>query len=427
MRRALLIPLLAGACLASPALAANWDAAFSRALPQEDLAKAAIETYPEVQRAKAELTLAKAKARELNAGPYEVTVNANTADNYPNFTWDVSRGIRLPNKAGLDRKAGRLGVSAASDLVDDARHQTGLALSDAWYAWAEAEAYLALDREAEALARRDMEAVRTRLEAKDAAQLDLDQAQAALAAAVARRASSEGQAQTAKLALARAFPDLPLPAQPPSLPEPPALEHPVSEWADITVRSSHEIAIADYQAQQADVLAKRARADRLPDPTVGIRAVPEPAPANRYQVKGVGLYLSIPLGGGRRAAIADQGAAQASVAHINLMRVKRESAALGERNAFGSEAARNSWTSAKGAADASQAAAERTQHGYVLGELDLAQTLMANRQLNDARRAEIAARIQAWRALTHLRLDAHDLWHEDDGEAGRAGPVSKGA
>lgn len=423
MRRAFLISFFVASALASSAAAANWDGAFAKALPQEDLAKAAIDAFPEVQRAKAELSLAKAKARELNAGPYEVTVNANTADNYPNFTWDVSRAIRLPNKAGLDRKAGKLGVSAATDMVDDARHQTGLALSDAWYAWAEAEAYLALDREAEALARRDAEAVRTRLAAKDAAQLDLDQAEAALAAAVAKRSLSEGQAQTAKLALARGFPDLPLPAQPPVLPEPPVLEHPVTEWADITVRSSHEIAIADYQAQQAEVLARRARADRLPDPTVGVRAIPEATPGGRYQVKGIGLYVAIPLGGSRRAAIADQGAAQASMAEINLMRIRRESAALGERNAVGSQSARASWTSAKAAVEATQAAAGRTQQGYTLGELDLAQTLLANRQLNDARRAEIAARTQAWRAVTHLRLDAHDLWHDqDDGD-----PRSPGA
>lgn len=428
MRRALLIPLLAAsaltaAVLAPPAAAADWDGAFAKALPQEDIAKAAIDAFPDVQRAKAELSLAKARARELNAGPYEVTVNANTADNYPNFTWDLSRTIRLPGKASLDRKAGRLGVSAASDLVDDARHQTGLVLSDAWYAWSEAEAYLTLDREAEALAGKAVEAVRARVEAKDAAQLDLDQAQAALAAATARRALSEGQAQTAKLALARSFPDLPLPTQPPVLPEPPLLEHPASEWADITVRSSHEIAIADYQAQQAEILAKRARADRMPDPTVGIRAIPEPLPNSRYQVRGIGVYFSIPIGGSRRAAIADQGAAQASVAEINLMRVKRESAALGERNAVNSESARRSWTSAKAAVEANQGAAERTQRGYTLGELDLAQTLLAVRQLNDARRAEIAARVQAWRTVTHLRLDSHDLWHDEDGgDAGAESP-----
>lgn len=412
-RRLLLAPLLLIAST-GPAGAAAWDAPFAAALPQEDLAKAAVDAYPDVRRAKAELDIAKARAKELDAGPYEVVINANTADNYPKFTWDVSRTIRLPGKAALDRKAGALGVSAAEDLVDDARHQTGLLLSDAWYAWIEAEANLKLDREIEASARRDAEAVRRREAEKDASRLDVEQAEAALATAAAKRAASEGQAETRRLALMRSFPDLPLPAAPPAVPEPPPLEHPQSDWADITVRSSHEIAIADFQAQQAEVEARRARLDRRPDPTVGIRGVPDPTPGGGYEMRGLGVYFSVPIGGGRRRAVAEASVARASVAEINLARVKRESAALGERNAVLSVSARNAWRSAQAAVTAGEAAAGRTQRAYQLGEVDLAQTLLAVRQLNEVKRAEVAARIEAWRSVTHLRLDAHDLWHDND-------------
>jgi hypothetical protein len=79
-----------------------------------------------------------------------------------------------------------------------------------------------------------------------------------------------------------------------------------------------------------------------------------------------------------------------------------------------SDAARFAWLSALEAAKASEAAAGRTTKGYELGELDLAATLLADRQAYDARKAEIAARVEAWRAVTRLRLDAHDLWHDDD-------------
>jgi len=414
MNRRLLLASLASLALAGPAAAAAWDAPFARALPQEDLAKAAIDAFPDVSRAKAELLVAEARARELDAGPYEFTVNANTADNYPKFTWDVSRTIRLPSKANLDRKAGALGVSAAEDLVDDARHQTGLMLSDAWYAWIEAEANRALDRDIEGSARREVEALRRREAEKDASRLDVEQAEAALASATARRAASEGQAETRRLALMRSFPGLLLPSTPPVLPEPPPLEHPAGEWADITVRSSHEIAIADFQAQQAEVEARRARLDRMPDPTLGLRAIPDPTPGGGYAVRGIGVFVSVPIGGARRRAVADASAARASVAEINLARVKRESAALGERNAVLSEAARNAWRSAQAAVTAGEAAANRTQRGYQLGELDLTPTLLAVRQLNEVKRAEITARVEAWKAVTHLRLDAHDLWHDSD-------------
>jgi cobalt-zinc-cadmium efflux system outer membrane protein len=367
-----------------------------------------------VDRARAELAIAKARSRELDAGPYEVTVNANTADNYPNFTWDIGRTVRLPGKARLDRQSGRLGVQAAEDMVDDARHQTGLMLSDAWYAWVQAEAALTLDREIETSATTEVEAVRKRVEVKDASQLDLERAEAALATAAAHRALSEGQSQTAKLALIRGFPNLPPPIQPHALPAPPALEHPAAEWSDITVKSSHEIAIADYQARQAETEAKRVRLDRMPDPTVGLRAIPDPLPGGRYAIKGVGVYVSVPFGGSRRSALAESAAGRAQVAEINLIKVKREVAALGERNALTSQATRNAWIGAQAAVEAGRTAAERTQRGYALGELDLTEVLQAQRQLNDLRRAEVTARVDAWRAVTHLRLDAHDLWHDAD-------------
>jgi outer membrane protein TolC len=400
--------------VAGPALAAGWDAPFALALPQEDLAMAAIDAFPDVSRAKAELTMAEARARELAAGPYEFTVNANTADNYPKFTWDVARTIRLPSKAALDRKAGSLGVSAAQDLVDDARHQTGLILSDAWYGWIEAEAGLAADREIEASIAREVEALEKREAEKDASRLEVEQATAALASAAARRAASEGAAATAKLALARNFPNLPLPANPPALPEPPPLERPAAEWAEITVANSHEIAIADFQAQQAAVEARRAKLDRTPDPTVGIRGVPDMRPGGGYALNGIGVFVSIPIGGARRAAIADGSSARASVAEINLARIKRESAALGERNAVNSEAARRAWRSTLQAVEAGEAASARTYKAYQLGEVDLAQTLLATRQFAETKRAEIAARVAAWKAVTHLRLDSHDLWHDSE-------------
>jgi outer membrane protein TolC len=409
-----LLATAAVALAAQPSQAANWDSAFAAALPPEALAKAAVDAYPDVSRAKADLALARARSRELAAGPYEFVLNANTADNYPKFTWDIGRSIRLPGKAALDRKAGQLGVEAAQDMVDDARHQTGIMLSDAWYAWVQAEATLALDRDIEASARKDFDAVQKREALKDASRFDLEQAEAALASAVAHRSLSEGQAETARLVLMRSFPELPMPARPPALPEPPALEHPVGEWADITVKSSHEIAIADFQAQKAEVEARRAKLDRTPDPMVGIRGVPDPTPGGGYQMKGVGFYVAVPIGGGRRAAQAEASAAQASAAQINLMKVRRESAALGERNAITSNSTRLAWRSAQAAVEATEAVAKRTQRGYELGELDLAQTLLTSRQLNEMKRAEVAARVEAWKAVTHLRLDSHDLWHDQD-------------
>lgn len=416
---------VAALAVAAPAAAAIWDGAFAGALPPEDIAKAAVDAHPDVDRARAELDIARAQAREWEAGPHEFIVNLNNADNYPEFTWDVARAIRLPGKARLDRKAGALGISAAEDLVDDARHQTSVTMSDAWFDWVEAEAHLDLDRRTEEADARDVESIRRRLELQDASQLELEQAETALAVSKARRAMSEGRALTTRLALERTYPKLVMPARPPALPPPPPLEQTPQEWSEVTVRASHEIAIADFQAQQVQTLAERSKLDRIADPTIGIRSVPEFKPGG-YKLTGVGVYISTPIGGARRRAAAEGQAARASVARVHLMKIQRESAALGEYNAINSNTTRQAWASSLAAVEAAEAAARRTMRGYDLGELDLATTLVAHRQAYDARRTEITARVDAWRAVTHLRLDAHDMWsdHHDEGGDDSHGDVT---
>ncbi len=419
MKPSLFLTVAALSLLAQPGLAASWDGAFAAALPPEPIARVAIDAHPDVERAKSELDLARAQGREYAVGPHEFTLggyasNRTVTNNqsYEEFGLEVSRAIRLPGKASLDRAAGDLGVKAALDLVDDARHQTGLTLSDAWYAWIEAAGMLTLDRETEASYRREVDGLKRRVELSDAAIVELEQAQAALASAVAHRTQSEGAVEVARMALARTFPDLVLPANPPALPAPPVLDPPAAQWSDITLRSSHEVAIADFQAQQAEALARRARLDRRPDPTIGVRTLSEFG----GREKSIGVFFSTPLGGAKRSAVADSEAARANTARIHLAQIKRESAALGERNAANSDSTRNAWLSAAAAVEASETATRRIQRGYELGELDLAAVLTAGRQLYEVKRAEISARTNGWRALTHLRLDAHDMWHDaDDG------------
>ncbi len=64
----------------------------------------------------------------------------------------------------------------------------------------------------------------------------------------------------------------------------------------------------------------------------------------------------------------------------------------------------------QGSAAGGAQAARLQRRVYELGEKNLFETLLANGQLYQATRAEIQARVEAWRALTKLRLDAHALW-----------------
>ncbi|MGB5145915.1 MAG: TolC family protein, partial [Porticoccaceae bacterium] len=78
------------------------------------------------------------------------------------------------------------------------------------------------------------------------------------------------------------------------------------------------------------------------------------------------------------------------------------------------------WQAARRAAEAADTHAARARRGYQLGETDLFTLLAAERTAQDARRAEIAARIAAHRAVGRVRVDAHELWayhHEEEGVA----------
>lgn len=64
-------------------------------------------------------------------------------------------------------------------------------------------------------------------------------------------------------------------------------------------------------------------------------------------------------------------------------------------------------------------AASWLRHGNRLGGVDLADLPYAERQAQDALKAETAARAEASRAISRLRINAHDQWsagHQSGGQ-----------
>ena len=403
-----------------PALSPAHEAAFAAVLPPAPLVEQALDDHPQVREAEAGLAAAQAERTRLGVGSHEYVASAlvqgrsddNARRQFVEGELELSRTLRSGAKARLDRQAGAIGAEAAANGIADARHEAARVLADLWFAWIEADAVAALDRRTAEALEREAAALRRRVELKDAAQLELDLAAAALAAAEARLAQAEGEARAAALALSRRYPELSLPARPPALPEPVELEAPGAVWRDLVLTRSHEILIADQQAQRLRALAARARLDRRPDPTVGVRLFSE----RGGREHGVGLFISRPLGGTYRSATVELEGARAAGAEAAARQVRREVAETAERDVAAVETGLIAWRAAQISARAAQAAADRTRRAFELGERDIADSLQAQRQGLEAQRAEIAARAAAWRALALLRIDAHDLWaeqHED--------------
>lgn len=414
------------AVLAIALLAAIPAAAQDFGLPPDDLAMKVLDAYPAVAAAEARLSAARANADMLSAGPHEFVLSGSVLrrdvereGRFQERDVTLSRAIRLPNKASLDRKAGRLGIDVARNRGEDMHHQAALLLSDLWYEWLLAGELVRGDAATVATQETAFNAMQRRVQEHDAADLDLDQARAALAQAQAQHADSRAKLEKARVTLVASFPDLTLAPEPPALPFPEMPAADIRTLRDLVIERSHEIQAAEGEAERMSVVARRVQADRVPDPTVGLRLFNERGGLE----KGVGLSVSIPLGWSHRRAAAGKAAAEASAASFDAATVRRGVQAIADADLTDVQTRFAAWTSMHQSAASAAAAAARTTRGYELGAIDLDEMLYARRQAGDAQRAETNARAEALRAVVKLLIDSHTIWYDvhDQERSSRAG------
>jgi outer membrane protein TolC len=382
-------------------------------LPPVELVAGALDNHPAVRAAEARLTAAHARAGMLAAGTQEVTLQGSyvrrTVNNQGVFNEidaTVMRPFRLPGKARLDREAGDLGVEAAQNRMEDVRHQTALLLAGFWYDWLTASALARNDEAMVANLERALAAVKRRADLRDASDLDIDQAAAALALAKGQLAQSRALAAEARVKLTAQFPDLPLPASAPEMVSPHDLPQNFEELRALVMERSHEIGAARAEAERQFVTAKRVKADRMADPSFGFRLFSERGGTE----KGVGLVASLPLGGRHRSRAADEAEAMASSAQLELGVVERDVQVMADADLSNAQTRLIGWEQVNEARIRADSTSERTRKGYQLGAIDLSDLLYAERQANEARRQEIAARAEAGKAIVKLEIDSHTIW-----------------
>jgi outer membrane protein, heavy metal efflux system len=405
----ILIPLV----LAVPRVQAqDW-------LPDPALVATAIAAQPSVQAAFLRVDSANAQARARAIGPHETEVSAiqqirhvDTIDgtrNYNEFEAQVGRSFRLPGKAALDRKIGEHGMTAAELRLDDVRHQVARNLLVRWMDWLRDDE---LAREAEARAASlvdERAALSRRVDLGDAAQKDLDLLDVELAQSEAARITAQGELVTSQAVLANDFPGIPLPQRVPLVKEPVELPLNPDAWIVRIVQRSHEIAAIEADAAKADALAARTRADRLPDPTISLRLMNDLGGAERA----LGLVFSIPIGGRYRSALADIESANASALYSDSLTMRRDIQREAELTVRQAVQMRKGWLAQQRALTASGEATRRIRRGWELGELPLADWLLAERTHRQIAMAEASARVDAERARLLVLVDSHELWHDE--------------
>jgi outer membrane protein TolC len=400
------------------ALAAGQDYPDLPPHPQIDTA---LDNHINVLNAETGVRIEQTNQRRWESGNYEFNVRAGSAQRRTTVPgqklheWDVSieRPLRLINKVLLDDDIGAEGVNRATHALGDARHEAGRTLLHLWFNWQRERMQAMQWQQQVDILKQQALTTEKRLKAGDAPRMDLSQANAAVAQATVALQQAGMRAELAGNELIRQFQAIVLPLQIVA-PEPQPVTENLARWKQIILDHNHELEMVRAERRYLQMLAERSRADRIPDPTVGVRYSNELAGSEKV----TGVYLSIPLSFGVRGTVAENAEQQAEIAG------NRENALLRRLEAdiyAGHTQATRSyqiWQQAKEAADSIRQNAELVTRAYSLGESSLSETLIARRLALESALSESLARLDANEARYRLLLDAHQLWKDGNDQHG---------
>lgn len=378
------------------------------------VARPLLDNDPAVSAARANVEIAQREAQIIARSPYEWTANgskqrrsyvtAPADERVREWHVGLEKTFRLPGKGYADRRLARATVEQAQGEFGDALHQAAKQLMNLWVDQLAAIEFEQIAATNVAAAEELMSIVEKRIKAGDASKIDLNLMRADLMEQ--RRAHSDAKTQTtvARTRLLTRFPDFRSSVK--TVPPPVPLDRPTEFYRDRAVSESDELRIARARLDVASAEADRARADRIPDPTLGVFKASEAGGRERI----TGISFSIPITGVVRSANSKKSVAARSMARYEFELAERE---LNADIAADVSIARGAYESSLMAADgaaAMQETARLTQRAHSLGEADLASLLMVRRQSSATSNAALQARVAAIKAYYSLLIDAHLVW-----------------
>jgi len=370
-----------------------------------------LEQDPSVAAARASLEMARQEAGILDSSPYEwnarLSSQRRTLQSGPRYQeWNVGieRTLRLPGKATADRNIGKATVEEAEARYGDAKHEAARELLTLWLDGLHAEHAHELAGANVQAAQENLNAVEKRVRAGDAARLDISLAQAELAEQKRIANDAKTQVAVANARLQARFPGLG--RQFTVAPTPLPLKENAAFWRERILAQSDELKTVQAQLQRALAQAQRARADRVPDPTIGVYNASEVGGQERI----TGMMISMPIPGGKRRLHAAKALYAVEAARQEAEFRKRQLDAEIASNVAAAEGAYESLKIAEAGASAMQDNARLVQRAYSLGEADLQALLSARRQATMAAQNALAARMAALKNYYLLFIDAHLVW-----------------
>ena len=392
-------------------------------LPPHEQVDAAISNHITVLNAETGIKIEQVNQRKWESGNYEFNLRAGSArrevmnsniskerDSTKLKEWDVAleRPLRLINKVIIDYDIGAEVVTRANLALGDARHEAGRTLLHLWFNWQREQAQVSQWQQQVENLLQQVQTTEKRLLAGDAPRMELSQAKAAVAQATVSLQQAKMRAELAGNELARQFPLISLPQKLTSSKPQPIPEN-FDYWKQTILNDNHELELVRSERRIQQKLAQRSRADRLPDPTVGVRYSNEMGGNEKV----TGIYLSIPLSFGLRGANAENAEYQALIAADRESAVERR--LEGDIYAAHTQALSSYqiWLQAREAAASIRQNSDLVSHAYSLGESSLSETLTARRLALESNLSENLTRLDANEARYRLLLDAHQLWISD--------------
>lgn len=375
------------------------------------IARPLFEQDPGVAAARAALEAARLEAGILERSPYEWTAKVSsqrrTLETGPRFSeWNatIERPLRLPGKASADESLAKSTVEEAEARYGESIRQAARELLTLWLDALGAERGRELAEANRSAAQENLDAVEKRLRAGDASRLDASLAQGELAEQQRGAHDANTQAAVAWGRLQARFPGIGRATG--ALSAPIGIKEDASYWRNRILDQSDELKIAQVNLRKVQALGARARAEKVPDPTIGFYTASEVG----GQEKIVGITVSVPLPGGPRSLRADKAIHSIEAARQEVELRKRQleaDIAAAVATAAGSYL---TWKTADSGAAAMQNNAKLMQRGYTLGEADLQALLSARRQATAAAQIALTARMTALKAHYLLLIDAHLVW-----------------
>ncbi|PTT35163.1 hypothetical protein DBR23_24465 [Acidovorax sp. HMWF018] len=379
------------------------------------LVRQAIDQDPAVLEARRALAAAGHGAAALRVGSHEWTTRATVQSRRYDAggrsnEWEagIERGWRVAGKARLDGDIGNADIDIAKAQIGEAIHESARALSDLWMDVIAARRIKEVIAEQRGFAQENLKAVESRRKAGDASVLDVNLATTDMIE-MDRQLSAATTAEAKAQATLRArFPlitDLPQ-----LVADPQPLETPQEQWRERILAESDPVRMAEAQARKAALLADRMRADKTPDPTVGVFVASEARRSERIY----GVSVSIPLSGTYRNERMLQALQEAEAARARLDGKRRALEIEVGGTYIDATGSFERWRLTSQGLASTQSSARLTQRAYTLGEVDLQGLLLARKQALDATMAAEQARVEALRAQSRLMIDAHLVWGLDD-------------